>query len=582
MRLALAQLDTVVGDFEGNLDLVLDATRRAGAAGAQLVVCPELALAGYPPRDLVERRGFVRAAKRALDRLQAALDRQGPAVLVGSIDWPSQLHLPRNVVHLVQASGVQTVAKRLLPTYDVFDEVRHFSPGLADQLATFELHGTRFGVLICEDQWTDPRLWGGHRPYPEIVAQELARAGVALVINASASPFSAGKLGVRAMLTSDNARQEGVAVALCNLVGANDSLVFDGGSLLVNADGHLAAAGASFEPDLLIADFDPATRRFEPLGDTGLEARRRAARIEPAWPEVPAMHVPQTPHELDDIEAALVAGLRGYAKKLGFRSALVGLSGGIDSALVAYLAAQALGGDAVHVVEMPSRFTADLSRTVSAELVATLGLRPEVIEIEPLQQAFLRSLASSFGDRPEGVTEENLQSRIRGTLLMALSNKRGHLLLSTGNKSEMAVGYCTLYGDMNGGLSVISDLFKLQVRALCERVNARAGRELIPRAVIERPPSAELRADQRDDDALPPYEVLDPILTGMLVDRLEDRAIAEALGVEPELVERVRKLTNRAEFKRFQAAPTLRVSPKAWHGRRYPIVHRFGSFDGTD
>ncbi len=275
-----------------------------------------------------------------------------------------------------------------------------------------------------------------------------------------------------------------------------------------------------------------------------------------------------------------MVGLRGYAGKLGFRSALVGLSGGIDSTLVAYLAAQAFGGDAVHAVEMPSRFTADLSRTISRDLIDELGLRSEVIEIEPLQSAFLSALGPSFGDRPEDVTEENLQSRIRGTLLMALSNKRGHLLLSTGNKSEMAVGYCTLYGDMNGGLSVISDLFKLQVRGLCERINERAGRKVIPPAVISRPPSAELRADQRDDDALPPYEVLDPILTGMLVDRLEDRAIAEALGADPALVERVRKLTNRAEFKRFQAAPTLRVSPKAWHGRRYPIVHRFGSFVG--
>jgi NAD+ synthetase len=573
MRLALAQIDTTAGDIAGNRARVLGAIERARGGGADLVVFPELALVGYPPRDLLERRALANAAAASLELVVRAVA-GGPAVLVGSIDWPDALLRPRNVAHLIHAGRVETIAKRLLPTYDVFDEARHFSRGSAAQAAVFPIAGVRVGVLICEDQWTDPRLWGGRRMYEEDPTTDLGRAGAELVVNLSASPFSSGKAALRAAVVRAHATTHGVAAAICNLVGGNDSLVFDGGSLLVDADGRLAGAGAPFAEDLLWASFDPTLRAF---GDLDAPSRARAAAIEPAFPDGRICHVRLADDEIDDIERALTLGLAGYAGKLGFTRALVGLSGGVDSALVAYLAARVFGGDAVDAVELPSRFTSPLSREIAATLRARLGLRGETIDIEPVMLSFLRQLEPAFaGTRPD-VAEENLQARIRGTLLMALSNKFGHLLLSTGNKSEMAVGYCTLYGDMNGGLGLISDVFKQQVYAMCRRINARAGEEVVPTAVLERAPSAELRADQRDEDNLPPYALLDPILVGILEDRLEDAPIARATSAPLALVARVRRMTEAAEFKRFQAPPTIRVSRKAWHGRRYPIVQRFSA-----
>ncbi len=566
MKLALAQIDTTVGDVPGNLARMRNAVSRLDA-DVDLVVFPELCILGYPPRDLVERRGVVREVEAGLEEFTSGL-RPGLAAVVGTVDWPEDSMLPRNVAALVQDGNVHRVIKRLLPTYDVFDEKRYFAPGSQDQAAVFPVRGVAVGIVICEDLWNDAELWSERR-YLDDPAHEVAQAGARLILNVSASPFDAGKRDVRARLLAHAARRHGVGLAMCNLVGGNDSLVFDGSSMAANPGGELVAVAESFREDVLLLGWEEG---FEVL-EVAAAARAREVVVRGPVTLTPRpCHVDVSDASLDDMENALCAGLEGYMGKLGFDRAVLGLSGGIDSALTAHLAARVLGGAQVLAVEMPSRFTTDLSREISARLISELGLQHEVLPIDPVQDAFLEALDGPFAGTEPGVAEENIQARIRGALLMAISNKRGPLLLSTGNKSEMAVGYCTLYGDMNGGLAVISDVFKLQVYALCRRINARAGREVIPAAVIGRPPSAELRADQTDQDTLPPYEVLDPILAGVLEDRLEDLEIARETGSDLGLVRSVRKMVDRAEFKRYQAAPTIRVSRKAWHGRRYPIV----------
>lgn len=569
MKVSVAQPNTVVGDLEGNFELIRAALDRAQRASADLLVLPELMIVGYPPRDLLERHQLAAMAGDKLQALQALRPR-GMAIIVGSIDWPADSPQPRNVAHVLTDGGIETVVKRLLPTYDVFSEIRHFRAGQSDQKAVFDICGVRVGVLICEDQWTDARLWPDRPRYDQVPIHDLVIAGAELVVNLSASPFSAGKADTRAAFVGGDAKKHGVGIVLCNLVGGNDSLVFDGTSMVASGDVGVTGCLAAFAEDQAEFDFDPKTRRF-----TGNEqTRSRAEALKARWPEAHP-DILLDDESLDEIEAALVLGLADYAGKIGFEKALLGLSGGIDSALVAYLGAKALGDENIAAVEMPSRYTAGLSRTIAGALIDNLGLDGRVIEIEPLQLAFLAALEPSLTGTKPDVTEENLQARTRGTLLMALSNKFGGLLLSTGNKSEMAVGYCTLYGDMNGGLSVISDLYKTQVYALCKRINARAGKEVIPHAVIERPPSAELAADQTDQDSLPPYEVLDRILLGLLEHRLEPPEIVERDGFDLDLVTRIRHMVDRSEFKRHQAAPTIRVSSKAWHGRRYPIVQRF-------
>jgi NAD+ synthetase len=569
MRIVLGQINTIVGDIEGNRRKVLEMVRRACDHGAELLVLPELALVGYPPQDLLEHRALARAAADSLEHLVRASP-PGLAVIVGSIDWPNDSALPRNVAHVIQRGEVLTVAKRLLPTYDVFDEARHFASGSAGQRAIAEIGGVQCGILICEDMWNDDQLWSSRR-YDEDPAEELVAAGAQLLINVSASPFDAGKVGIRARLVRHAATRHGVGVAMCNLVGGNDSLIFDGASMAANPGGRLAGVAGLFSEDVLLVTWK------EGVGfvDVAEEAHTRARAV----PEIallpPPCHVELASAALEEAEQALCLGLRDYVHKLGFEQVTLGLSGGIDSALVAHLAARSLGGKNVLAVEMPSPYTSLLSREVAGMVVDNLDLQRLVLPIEGPQNALLRELEPCFEGLEPDITEENLQARVRGTLLMALSNKLGHLVLATGNKSEMAVGYCTLYGDMSGGLAVISDLLKLQVYALSRRINEREGRDVIPRAAIERPASAELRPDQTDQEALPPYEKLDPVLVGILEDRLEDREIAEKTGNDESLVSRVRTMVDAAEFKRHQAPPALRVSRKAWHGRHHPIVQRF-------
>jgi NAD+ synthetase len=454
----------------------------------------------------------------------------------------------------------------------VFDEARYFAAGSAKQPAIAEIKGVRCGVLVCEDMWNDCELWPSRR-YDDDPAEQLVAAGAQLIVNISASPFDAGKVGIRARLVRHAARRHRVGVAMCNLVGGNDSLIFDGASMVASPGGELAGVAELFSEDFLVATW----RKGTGFVDVPEEAHSRARAVPEVALQPPPCHVELASPALEEAEQAIMLGLRDYVTKLGFERVTLGLSGGIDSALVAHLAARSLGGDNVLAVEMPSSYTSQLSREIAGTLVGNLGLENLVLPIDGPQSALLRVLEPCFEGRGPDVTEENLQARIRGTLLMSLSNKLGHLVLATGNKSEMAVGYCTLYGDMTGGLAVISDLLKLQVYALSRRINQREGQDVIPLAAIERPASAELRPDQIDQEALPPYDKLDPVLVGILEDRLEDREIAEKTGNDTRLVSHVRQMVEAAEFKRHQAPPALRVSRKAWHGRRHPIVQRFRS-----
>jgi NAD+ synthetase len=541
MRLALAQLDTTVGDLEGNCALARAAIGRAAAARADLLVLPELTVTGYPPRDLLDRPAFVAASVRAVDALAAAA--VGPtAVLVGFVG-PAPAGSVRpcaNQVALLHRGAVQAVAtKRLLPSYDVFDEDRYFEPGTAP--AVVEVAGTRVGITICEDLWTEPG-WRERR-YRTDPAAECVAAGARVLVNASASPFHAGKPAHRRELLAVHARRHGIPVALCNLVGGNDELLFDGCSAVVGADGRVLAQAAAFSDDLVVADL--------PTGPGDLRP----------WPEGDAL-----------VWDALVVGVRDYARKCGFDRAVIGVSGGIDSALVACLAAEAFGADRVRCVAMPGPFSAEASLTDARTLAQALGARFDVIPITPLYEAFRRALAPVFGDRPFGVAEENLQARIRGTLLMACSNKFGELLLSTGNKSEMAVGYNTLYGDLAGGLAVIADVPKTQVYRLARLRNGRGA--VIPPHTLTRPPTAELAPNQVDADSLPPYDVLDPILAAFVEGGADPEAVA-ARGMDPATVARVVRMVERNEYKRRQAPPGLRVTARAFGmGRRIPLARR--------
>jgi NAD+ synthase (glutamine-hydrolysing) len=565
MRVALAQINPLVGDLAGNGERLLNACRQAAAAGADLVVTPELSLWGYPPRDLLLRPALLKAQQQALQDLAAALARDCPtvAVLVGiaePIEGAAPGTMPRlfNSAALVEAGAWRVVArKRLLPSYDVFDERRYFRP--AEQPALLELtrHGRswRLGLTICEDLWVEEELQGHRLAGPDPVA-DLQNLGVDLLLNLSASPFGKGKAALRHQLAGRAALRLGCPVVYVNQVGGNDELVFDGASFVVDASGAVVQQLGSCCEQLA-------------CWDAGSQASAPAAAL---------------PEPLEQLMRALVLGVADYAGKCGFRRALLGLSGGIDSALVAVIAAAALGAEQLQGLLMPSPWSSEGSIGDAAGLAERLGISTHTLPIAPLMGGFDAALEPALQGPPQGLTAENLQSRIRGTLLMAVANQQGQLLLSTGNKSELAVGYCTLYGDMNGGLAVIGDLYKTTVFALCAWLDSPAAAacradlglpeegELIGRAIREKPPSAELRPDQRDSDSLPDYAVLDPILKAY-VEELRSPEELVAGGTPPALAARVQTLLRRAEFKRRQAAPLLKVSGRAFgSGWRMPIA----------
>jgi NAD+ synthase (glutamine-hydrolysing) len=558
-RIALAQVNTTVGDFEGNAARIRERTARARSLGATLVVFPELALSGYPPRDFLDLPEFLDRAARELAALARPADwSRGISVVLGFPEQAPGAPPPAvyNAAALVDGGAVVAVGRKsLLPTYDVFDETRHFLAADRPTAADAAAAGLRVGLSICEDIWNDKRFWDRPRYARDPIA-ELRADGAGLVVNLSASPYGIGKPALRERMIGAAARRHGAPIAYVNQVGGNDALVFDGGSMLVGADGAVLARAPLFEEALLVANADGSDAVVE--GDGAFAA--------PGAPPDP---------DADEVFRALVLGLRDYARKCGFRAAVLGLSGGIDSALVACVAAEALGPEQVLGVAMPSRYSSDHSREDAALLARALGVRFREIPIEPMHAAFEAQLEGALGHPLGDLAAQNVQARIRGQILMALSNQHGSLCLSTGNKSELAVGYCTLYGDMAGGLAVIGDVPKTLVYRVARAANARAGRALVPERTFTKPPSAELKPGQVDQDSLPPYDQLDDILAAYIEDRLPLEAIV-ARGHDRETVRRVLRLVTTSEYKRRQAAPALKVSAKAFgEGRRLPIAHAY-------
>ncbi len=549
MRVGLLQLNTVAGDLSGNAARIARAARAAAREGAALCVTPELALTGYPPRDLLLAPAFVRKAMHQLELLAAELA-DGPALLVGTAvpTGASEGRPLRNCAALLVNGGVgPMLPKTLLPTYDVFDEDRYFEPGGCPGLV--EIQGVRLGVSICEDIWNDKDFWHSRRYHTDPL-ETLAAEGLDAILNLSASPFTLGKQAMRQRMIASTARKYGLPVLYCNQVGGNDDLVFDGRSMAFSASGELLARGKSFAEDVLVVD-------MADLAEGSTAAPRLA---------------PDDPAEEAEAWNALVLGVRDYAAKCGFSGALLGLSGGIDSALTAAVAAEALGPDKVLGVLMPSPYSSQGSVDDSLELARRLGIATQTLPIAPIMDAFGAALAQSFAGLPPDTTEENIQSRIRGNLLMALSNKYGKVLLTTGNKSELAVGYCTIYGDMSGGLAVIADAPKTLVYRIAQHLNDTREQPPIPQAILDKAPSAELRPDQTDQDSLPPYEVLDAILRLRVELHWSVEEIAGA-GFERKVVEKVCKLVKIAEFKRRQAAPGIKITDRAFGtGWRMPVA----------
>lgn len=549
MKIALAQINTTVGDFAGNAAKIVDFAGRALNQGASLAVFPELALCGYPPRDLVERPDFVNQCEAELARLAKRLP--PIAVVAGSVrrSGTTKGKPAEDVAALLRHGRIESCySKGLLPYYDVFDESRYFEPG--ESPVVFPLQDKRLGLTVCEDAWNDKNFWG-KTLYPRDPVEETVSAGAEALLNIAASPYAAGKIQLREEMLRAIAVQRKMPVFYVNLVGGNDSLVFDGSSCAIDARGALLARAASFEEALIFAGMDAST-----------PAREAAA---------PARS------EIGETLRALILGTRDYVHKCGFRGAIVGLSGGIDSSLVACIAARALGPENVRGIALPGPYSSPGSLIDAEALARRLGIHYRVIPVTPVYEAFLAALRPAFEDRPPDVAEENIQARIRGTVLMALSNKYGVLVLSTGNKSELAAGYCTLYGDMAGGLAVIGDVPKTMVYELARLVNhCGGGRGPIPEACFTKPPSAELRPDQTDQDSLPPYEMLDAILRAYIEQNRSAAEIEVALGCGAEVIRRALRLVNAAEYKRQQAAPAIKVTGKAFGtGRRYPIASRY-------
>ena len=547
MRIGLAQINPTVGDLKGNVDRITRFAREAADRGAEAVIFPELAITGYPPRDLVEKPSFLDRSERELERLARETAGLGVSVICGYVARSKAETGKRALNSAAVIEGGQVVfqqSKMLLPTYDVFDEARYFRPAEREFLCT--LHGKKVALTICEDAWNDRRFWK-QRLYQRDPVEEMFEAGGEILICINASPYNMGKREIRRSIYRASARRYHRPVIYVNQVGGNDQLVFDGSSFAMNGAGEVIASARSFEEDLVIADIDASS------GDQREDF----------------------PDECEAAYQALVLGTRDYIRKCGFSRVLIGLSGGIDSALTAAIAVDAVGQENVTGVAMPGPYSSDHSLRDARELASRLGIRFEVVSINGVYERFEEALAPLFAGRPQDVTEENLQSRLRGTTLMALSNKTGALVLTTGNKSELAVGYCTLYGDMCGGLAVISDVPKTMVYALSRIANRRHA-DAIPESVFSKPPSAELRPDQKDTDSLPEYPVLDRILEAYIEQYETPGQIAESTGLPLALVQDIVNKVDRNEYKRQQAAPGLKVTTKAFGiGRRFPIAQRY-------
>ena len=574
MRLALAQINTVVGDLEGNRKRILDVLDEARGAGADLVLFPELAVTGYPPEDLLLRPGFIRAADRSLAEIARAT--RGVVALVGTPHLDTDLY---NACAVCAEGDVRALyRKRFLPNYGVFDEERYFARGR--DLILLRYGDTLIGPTICEDVW---------QPGPP--ATDLALAGAHLLTNISASPFHVGKEQERQEMLATRARDNSCFVAFCNAVGGQDELIFDGHSVVLDDDGRVLARAPGFEEHLLLVDLDAATVIGRRLRDVRRRALARERELERELLPAPDLVSLGEPHdgtgrpaaatvaplldELEQMRKALELGVADYVSKNGFDEIVIGVSGGIDSALTAALAVEALGPERVHCVSMPSRHSSAETRRDARRVAENLGTSFLELGIDPILEGFESTLAPAFEGRERDLTEENLQARIRGVLLMALSNKFGWLVVATGNKSELSVGYTTLYGDMAGGFALLKDVYKTDVFRLARHLNDRAGRELIPQSVLERAPSAELRPDQRDEDSLPPYGKLDLVLEAYVeLDRSREDLVTD--GFDPDVVERAIGMIDRAEYKRRQAPPGVKLRPKAFgRDRRTPITNRW-------
>jgi len=568
----MAQVNTTVGDFEGNTAIILNYLDMARTAGVDIVTFPELALCGYPPEDLLLKPQFIKEGLRTLDRVVKAT--KGITAIIGFVDGDDGIYNAAAIIH--DGKLIDKYHKILLPNYGVFDEYRYFRPG--NECPVYTIGGVGVGINICEDMW--------HGVGPDNFQ---ARAGAGLIINISASPYHKGKGNERKKLFSDHARDNLANVVYNNLVGGQDELVFDGDSFIINEKGEVIVQGKQFEEDLIVADIDVETAHHARMHDPGWQTRMesKVARWntksvivseEPAKTRKPPLSRRETVKEYEppaEVYHALVVGTRDYIRKNGFKKVLIGLSGGIDSSLVAAVAAEALGAGNVVGVAMPSRYSSPDSLSDARKLTENLGTELLTIPIEAVFAAYLETLAPVCAKTGPDVTEENLQARIRGNLLMALSNKFGWLVLTTGNKSEYATGYTTLYGDMAGGFAVIKDVPKMLVYQACRYLNRRAGYDLIPQSVIDKVPSAELRPGQKDSDTLPLYEQLDPVLTAYVE---EDKSIEEivAMGFPEEVVKKTARLVDTSEYKRRQAPPGIKITPRAFgRDRRLPITNRF-------
>jgi NAD+ synthase (glutamine-hydrolysing) len=577
LRVALAQVDVTVGDLGANTEKIRAAMQHAHAAGAHIVCLPELALTGYPPEDLLLKPGFVAANLRKLDELiDASRDLPGLTAVIGFVDRDHDIYNAAAIIHEGNLAG--TYHKHYLPNYGVFDENRYFQAGR--KAPVFLINDVHVGVTVCEDVW-----------YPTGPMTLQAHAGAEVIININGSPYHAGKGTFRETMLATRAADNGVIVVYLNMVGGQDELVFDGGSMVFNEQGTLIARAKEFAEDMLVVDLDTASVFRSRLHDP----RRRQERLQVNSADVPVIPVTTNPvslsknevvlgapqriepkmERLQEIYAALVLGTGDYVRKTGFKQVVIALSGGVDSALTAVIAVDALGAENVLGISMPSGYSSEGSKTDAQALAENLGIQLLTIPIEETFRTSLKMLRPALGDDDPGLAAENLQARIRGNVLMTISNKLGPLVLTTGNKSEMATGYSTLYGDMAGGFAVLKDVLKTLVYELCIYRNALGDRPVIPQSIIEKPPSAELRPGQKDVDSLPPYEALDPILKAYVE---EDRSFEEmlAMGFERKTVERVMRLVDISEYKRRQAPPGVKITPRAFgRDRRLPITNRY-------